>query len=1049
MFKNCTSLNCVRTNATLWVDEGGFWGTAADWLLGVSATGDFYNMGGASIPSGSSGIPEGWTEHGPRVKTISAVPNNPDYGSVSGAGSYMTNTTATLTATPYAECEFVSWTENGTVVSTNRTYSFTVSRDRNLVANFITAPDYLTLTAIDNDVQLCVVVSGSPDISTFEYSYDGATWTRITGSTNFRVLSAGEYIKFRSQNQISTSYEDYINIRDLSGVGRFTVSGNANTLINYKNVDNVVIGSFAFYDLFFSCYGLTSISSGLLPATTLVSDYCYGFMFFGCEGLTSLPSGLLPAMTLADDCYNGMFGGCSGLTSIPSGLLPATTLASDCYSFMFEGCSGLTSLPSGLLPATTLAGSCYFEMFAGCIGLTSVPSDLLPATTLPDAYLDCGCYEGMFRECKSLMAAPELPATTLTEYCYCRMFKNCSSLKSVVTHAQTWNTSNTDDWLLGVSATGDFYNMGGASIPSGSNGIPVGWTEHGPRVKTISAVPNNPDYGSVSGAGTYMVNTTATLTATPYSGYTFVSWTENDEIVSTDAEYSFTVTGDRSLVANFEGTAVTNHWIPDVHQFENGMDIIAQVRVDGEVQNSTLVEVGAFCGDEVRGSGLITCSQMTGKYVVFLRVYGENNDQITFRIYDHYAEVEPAYHIPAKENLVINGLLGDEINPYIIDCYSHIQQSDDLAEGWNWYSTYIDVEGAEGFGLLTAGLGADADVVKSQVGMSMYYNEYNAWSGSLTTFDNSQMYMIKMNAAHTLEIVGGLTNVAETHLTLHPGWNWVSYPVSVEMPLSDALAEFTPADGDCIKSQVGMAIYYGAYNAWSGSLNRLTPGQGFMYKNNSSSAKVLTYSTESKSIAAANVTADGNHWQPDIHAYADNMNITAVLSVNGEEQTSADMEIGVFCGGECRGSGRVVYNELADRHVIYLTVYGDEGDGLSFRLYDASANVEYPSEADCSLTFAPNLIIGDLFAPYVIDFGSDAVSQDVMTSVSVYPNPVAVGGIIRLGENCDHVRVVNSLGVTVGEYTNTDRINGIDIAGVYCLAITKGNTIVYSKIIVE
>ena len=592
--------------------------------------------------------------------------------------------------------------------------------------------------------------------------------------------------------------------------------------------------------------------------------------------------------------------------------------------------------------------------------------------------------------------------------------------------------------------------MGGASIPSGSSGIPVVWTEYRPEdVKTISVIPNNPDYGSVSGAGTYMVNTTATLTATPYSGYTFVSWTENDEIVSTDAEYSFTVTGDRSLVANFEGTAVTNHWIPDVHQFENGMDIIAQVRVDGEMQNSTLIEVGAFCGDEVRGSSLITCSQMTGKYVVFLRVYGENNDQITFRIYDHYAEVEPAYHIPAKENLVINGFLGDEINPYIIDCYSHMQQSDDLAGGWNWYSTYIDVEGAEGFSMLTAGLGADADVVKSQVGMSMYYNAYDAWSGSLTTFDNSQMYMIKMNAARTLEIVGGPTNVAETHLTLHPGWNWVSYPASVEMPLSDALAGFTPADGDCIKSQVGMAIYYGAYNAWSGSLNRLTPGQGFMYKNNSSSAKVLTYSTESKSIAAANVTADGNHWQPDIHAYADNMNITAVLSVNGEEQTSEDMEIGVFCGGECRGSGRVFYNELAGRHVIYLTVYGEEGDGLSFRLYDASTDVEYPAEAGSSLTFAPNLIIGDLLAPYVIDFGSDAVSQDVMTSVSVYPNPVAVGGIIRLGENCDHVRVINSLGVTVGEYTNTDRINGIDIAGAYCLAITKGNTIVYSKIIVE
>ena len=67
----------------------------------------------------------------------------------------------------------------------------------------------------------------------------------------------------------------------------------------------------------------------------------------------------------------------------------------------------------------------------------------------------------------------------------------------------------------------------------------------------ITATANPTEGGTVSGAGTYEMGTTCTLTATANEGYTFQNWTENGEVVSTEAEYSFTVTGDRTLVANF------------------------------------------------------------------------------------------------------------------------------------------------------------------------------------------------------------------------------------------------------------------------------------------------------------------------------------------------------------------------------------------------------------------------------------------------------------------------------------------------------------------
>lgn len=47
---------------------------------------------------------------------------------------------------------------------------------------------------------------------------------------------------------------------------------------------------------------------------------------------------------------------------------------------------------------------------------------------------------------------------------------------------------------------------------------------------------------------------TVTAVTNTDGGYSFVNWTENTSIVSTDASYTFTLTADRNLAANFERT---------------------------------------------------------------------------------------------------------------------------------------------------------------------------------------------------------------------------------------------------------------------------------------------------------------------------------------------------------------------------------------------------------------------------------------------------------------------------------------------------------------
>ena len=69
---------------------------------------------------------------------------------------------------------------------------------------------------------------------------------------------------------------------------------------------------------------------------------------------------------------------------------------------------------------------------------------------------------------------------------------------------------------------------------------------------TITATANPTEGGSITGAGTYTYGQSCSLTATPAQGYDFVNWTENGNSVSTNANFGFPVTSNRTLVANFE-----------------------------------------------------------------------------------------------------------------------------------------------------------------------------------------------------------------------------------------------------------------------------------------------------------------------------------------------------------------------------------------------------------------------------------------------------------------------------------------------------------------
>ena len=67
----------------------------------------------------------------------------------------------------------------------------------------------------------------------------------------------------------------------------------------------------------------------------------------------------------------------------------------------------------------------------------------------------------------------------------------------------------------------------------------------------VTAVASPVAGGTVTGSGIYSYDAMVNLTATANAGYTFVSWTEEDTVVTTNSAYTFSVSKDRAFVANF------------------------------------------------------------------------------------------------------------------------------------------------------------------------------------------------------------------------------------------------------------------------------------------------------------------------------------------------------------------------------------------------------------------------------------------------------------------------------------------------------------------
>ena len=570
----------------------------------------------------------------------------------------------------------------------------------------------------------------------------------------------------------------------------------------------------------------------------------------------------------------------------------------------------------------------------------------------------------------------------------------------------------------------------------------------------VSANPSNG--GTVTGGGSYQQGATCTVTATANENYTFVNWTKDGNMVSTNATYSFTVIETASYVANFSSNE--NHWMVDIYQYPYNMSITGVIQILGEEQNTPTLEIGAFSGDECRGSQRLTYFPQVNRYLVFLTLYGDAGDEMSFRLYDHSVGEELDLSCSSTVSFVPDGFIGGAIDPYVFDFgNTMVDQVSNFSQGYNWWGTYIELNGMNGLQMLEEGLGGNGVTIRSQAGYTDYYAGYG-WYGSLSSMNNESSYKVITSAPCTVTMTGNAAVPSQHPITVSYGWTWIGYVPSTAMSVDAAMAGVSATQGDKLKSQYGYSEYYLGYG-WFGSLNTIEPGMGLMYYSTNGEAVTFTYPDGNRGgEMKANLTAENNHWVPNTYAYPDNMTVMAVVELNDMELTSDNYELAAFAAnGECRGSVRLTYAEPLHRHVAFLTIAGGEAAELGFRLYNTETNEEY-YDAEESLDFVANAMVGAADDLYTIHFRGTTGMEELAGKVKVYPNPVHTGerfsiGMASVETYPVHVEIVNALGVETLRATSVQTPVSIVApvtSGVYTLRITvEGKGTVVKKLVVK
>ena len=506
--------------------------------------------------------------------TVTLSVNPADAGTTSGGGTFATGTEVTVSASPAAGYQFVNWTESGVQVSATASYTFTIEADRALVANFSLLQYSITVSSspeeggsvtgggtYDHGEQVTITASPSAGYSFVNWTEDGSVIS-TNATYTFTVNSNRSFQANYSQNTYTVSVSN-----NPSSGGTATGGG------NYAHGSQATITASPS-----TGYAFVNWTEGGSVVSTNAS---YTFTVNSNRSFQANYSQNTYTVSVSNSPSSG--GTATGGGTFAHGA-QATITASPAAGYAFVNWTEGGSIISTNATYTFTVNSnrnfqANFSQNTYTVSVSNSPTSGGTATgggnythgsqATITASPSAGYSFVNWTEGGSFVSTN--PSYTFTVNSN-RSFQANYSLNS-------YRVSVSNSPTSGGTATGggDFTHGSQATVSANpSSGYSfVNWTEGGSFVSAnpsytftvtadrtlvanfsqivynVSITSSPTSGGTTNGAGPYGSGSTANIIATPATGYRFVNWTRNGTIVSTSANYSFTVTGNTTLVANF------------------------------------------------------------------------------------------------------------------------------------------------------------------------------------------------------------------------------------------------------------------------------------------------------------------------------------------------------------------------------------------------------------------------------------------------------------------------------------------------------------------
>jgi len=505
-------------------------------------------------------------------------------------------------------------------------------------------------------------------------------------------------------------------------------------------------------------------------------------------------------------------------------------------------------------------------------------------------------------------------------------------------------------------------------------------------------------------------------------------------------------------------------WAVDPSQYDGSMGIIGVLEINGAFSADTEDRLAAFVDDEARGTGYVQYVPSVDAYLVFLDVYGETGETLSFKIWDAGSGIVYSNIEPLTMNFENNALIGEVANPQVFTTGSQIDFDIELNAGWNWMTYFLDPTDPTDLNTLLGSINAQSgDQIKGITDFSDY-SQTGSWQGTLNNsgLQPENLYKISITEPGTLTLKGDLIDPTTRQIDLVNNWNWLGFISVRNQGIDEAFADLAASQGDVVKGQAQFAVY-DEQIGWIGSLQTLVSGRGYMYK--SDGAKSFTYPLAGlfRNDAPTLPEFQTANWLVNYNASASNM--TVMLELDGlciDEVKNGHFALGTFnTAGEITGIAPI--EQQQDRLMVYLTAMGENDESLGVRLLDIDRVQEYA--LDLELPYTNNAHLGSFNEPLKADIDGicltldDAHSESLMAYPSVFSDQITVEYTADFEDERAQIALYNNLGqrvhqewanISVGNNTFNVALQNIRlVAGAYYLVLKSTNSNESVKLIKE